>query len=68
LLSFKKLENELDLPDSSRESFSSKNIEQTSSQLFNTDIGNQNLIDTVNKQKESHASDFEKLFTTPKDI
>jgi hypothetical protein len=68
LLSFKKLENELNLPDSSREDFSSKNIEQTSTQLFNPEIGNQNLIDTVSEQKKAHAWDFEKLFDEPKDI
>ena len=68
LLSFKKLENELNLPDSSRESFSSEKIIETSTQLFNPEIGNQNLIDTVSEQKKIHAGDFEKLFDEPKDI
>jgi len=68
LLSFKKLENELDLPDSTREDFSSKNIEHTSQEIFNPEIGNQNLIDTVSEQKKTHAEDFEKLFDEPKDI
>jgi hypothetical protein len=68
LLSFKKLENELNIPDSSREDFSSQEIIKTSTQLFNPEIGNQNLIDTVSEQKKIHAGDFEKLFDEPKDI
>lgn len=68
LLSFKKLENELNLPDSTREDFSSKNIEETSQELFHPEIGNQNLIDTMSEQKKAHAGDFEKLFDEPKDI
>lgn len=65
LMSFKNLNNELNIPDSSSESFSPKNIHKTTKTLFHPEIGNKNLITTLEENKNNHHSkDYEELFNS----
>ena len=56
----KNLNNKLNIADTNLNSFSSENITQTRTELFNEDIWNEGLIKARNQNMESH--DYSKIF------
>ena len=63
----KNLDNSCNIPDTNLSSFSDKSISQTRQEIFNSEIWNKNLIETKNKNRKSHESEYENIFTEMKD-
>jgi len=58
----KNLNNACNIPDTNLSSFSSENIAQTRTELFDKDIWNESLIQARNNNVESHAEAYAEIF------